>query len=113
MIDHLPELDFRPGLPKLRPTNKAGQRRANANTTVCRSSLIHATVAPLGSPTTRHPSSTTRRTRCSTTTTRSAVSSRQPSAALANDATTALPDRPTATKRVAFPPKSDLGTVRR
>jgi len=30
MIDHLPELDFRPGLPKLRPTNKAGQRRANA-----------------------------------------------------------------------------------
>jgi hypothetical protein len=38
-----------------------------ANTTVCRASPILATVAPLGSPTTKHASSTTRRTHCSTT----------------------------------------------
>jgi hypothetical protein len=38
--------------------------------------------------------------------------SRQTSAALANDATTALPDRPTATKRVAFPPKRDIACGR-
>src|SRR2546425_7554597 len=79
-----------------------------ADTTTCRSSRIRPTVAPLGSPTTRHASSTTYRTRSTTTTTRRAVASRQPSAALANDATTALPDRTTATKRVALPPEDDI-----
>jgi hypothetical protein len=38
---------------------------------------------------------------------RNAASSRQPSATRANDATTALPDRPTATKRVVLPPFRD------
>jgi hypothetical protein len=99
--------------PRNKPTPLTRRaRHPPANTAVCPSSRIRATVAPLGSPTTRHASSTTRRTRSTTITTRNAVSSRQPSAALANNATTAAPDRPTAIKRVAFPPKCDSDALR-
>jgi len=55
---------------------------------------------------------TTRRTRRSTTTTPSAVSRRQPSVALANDATTTVPDKPTAIKRVVLPPRGDSCALR-
>src|SRR2546430_4690989 len=52
------------------------------------------------------------RPRYSTTTTRSAVSRRQPSAALANNARTPLPDKSTAIKHVALPPKFDNCALR-
>jgi len=106
-----PQRDRPPAQPSQQQTiAAAADRRARhppANKTVCRSSRIRATVGPLGSPTTRHASSTSCRTHYTTTTTRSEVSSRQPSAALAINATTALPDRPPATKRVVLPPKRD------
>jgi hypothetical protein len=81
--------------------------RPTADTTVCRSSPTRE-VPPLGPPTTRQASSTTRPTRYWTTTTPNTASSHQPSAAPANDAKTAVPDRHTAIKRVLFPPDHDI-----